>query len=62
MKSSNVTLFLENGQTFHFEDVTKFKEALDILSFHYRSQATGAKKVITVYKENVVAVARGDIE
>lgn len=52
-----LTLFLENGKTFKFENVTKVKESMDFIEFSYISMSTGKKKIATINTTKILGLA-----
>lgn len=42
-----LTIFLENGKTYRFENVTSFKNNGEKLNFEYESMTTGKKVIAT---------------
>ena len=51
-----LTVFLTNGNTLKFENITEFSFDFlkDSVSFYYVSMSTGKKKYATLYLEKIV--------
>ena len=52
-----LTLFLENGKTFKFENATILSENNDFIVFSYISMSTGKKKRATINATKILGMA-----
>lgn len=52
-----LTLFLENGKTFKFENVTILNNTMEFIEFDYVSMSTGKKKRATINTEKILGLA-----
>lgn len=54
----HITLFLMNGNTLRFHQVTEFMDASEYLYFKYVSASDDSPNQMVVYKDNIVAIAK----
>lgn len=52
-----LTLFLENGKTFKFDNVTILNDDCETIVFNYVSMSTGKTKSATINTEKILGMA-----
>lgn len=52
-----LTLFLENGKTFKFDNATILSMTMEFIEFSYVSMSTGKKKCATINAQKVLGLA-----
>lgn len=52
-----LTLFLENGKTFKFDNVTILNDDEKSMDFNYVSMSTGKTKSVTINTEKILGLA-----
>ena len=52
-----LTLFLENGKTLKFDNVTILSETMEFIEFTYVSMSTGKNKRATINAQKIMGLA-----